>query len=245
LYLFIFQNIFQKSSKWFIDFRLDDAAFRRNNKGGSQSSSIHKPSPQMLTASETYENVSSIHSYENENDKLNHTELHCDKYKSMNLEKNIDQISTVFGERLHKKIKDENEEKKIALLKFNPEITAKETLKENIVESDKENGSQANINNDNESNIVMKSFNSGKEHFIFMWLYILHTIINIYIKLLLAFIQSNVRNFNIKKSLDVLILKWISYFLRKQSALFCQNHEKYFDFFKENITSEIQMIKFV
>nr|XP_012220554.1 PREDICTED: LOW QUALITY PROTEIN: major antigen [Linepithema humile] len=138
--------------------RLDDVAFRRNNKGESQSFSAHKPSHQMSTITKTYESVSSIHSYENENDKLNQTELHRSKYKSIRSEKSVDQISTVFGERLHKKIiKEEKEEKKVISLKLNPEINTKETSKENIVESDKENGSQPNINNGNESNIAMKN----------------------------------------------------------------------------------------
>ncbi|XP_067212895.1 uncharacterized protein DDB_G0287625 isoform X2 [Linepithema humile] len=138
--------------------RLDDVAFRRNNKGESQSFSAHKPSHQMSTITKTYESVSSIHSYENENDKLNQTELHRSKYKSIRSEKSVDQISTVFGERLHKKIiKEEKEGKKVISLKLNPEINTKETSKENIVESDKENGSQPNINNGNESNIAMKN----------------------------------------------------------------------------------------
>lgn len=165
------------SPKWFLVFRLDDATFRRNNKGESQSFSVHKPLHQMSTIAKTYQSVSSIHS-QNENDKLNQTEFHCGKYKSIKSEKSVDQISTVFGERLHKKIikeEKEREETKV-ILKLNPEIN----IKENIMESDKENGSQPNRNNGNESNVALKNPSSGKDNYIFIQLYtVLYTILHI------------------------------------------------------------------
>lgn len=137
-------------------------AFRRNNKGESQTFSAYKQPHRTPAVAETYESVSYIHSYESENDKLNETELRRDKYKKIKSEKSVDQVSTVFGERLHKRImKDEIGEKMVAALKPNPEINARETS--NIVESNKENGSQLNVNKDNESNIAMKNSSSGKD----------------------------------------------------------------------------------
>lgn len=144
---------------------MDDATFKRNNKGESSFSNQKYSSHQISTVAKTYESVSSIHSQnENKNDKLNQTELHCGKYTSIKSEKSVDQISTVFGERLHKKIikeEKEREEEKV-VLKVNPEINAKENLKENIMESDKENGSQLNKNN--ESDFAMKNPSSGKNN---------------------------------------------------------------------------------
>lgn len=88
----------------------------------------------------------------------------------------------MFGERLQKRImEDEQEEKKHkALLKLNVETKTKDIPKNNVVENDKENGSQFSINS-NESNIEQRS-TSGiiKINLIFLCDYMHH--VNLYIE---------------------------------------------------------------
>lgn len=88
---------------------------------------------------------------------MHQIQFHCDEYKNKKPQTDVNQITTLFGERLQKRImEDEKEEKKQkALLKLNVE-TKTEDIPKNNVENDKENGSQFSINND-ESNIEQRS----------------------------------------------------------------------------------------
>lgn len=96
-----------------------------------------------------------MHSQEDE------IEFHRNEYKNEKLEYD-NQQPTVFAERLYKRIiKDEIENTKQKTLNYDIEIK-KKIAEENIVESDKENGSQSNINNDNESNTIIRHSDSGK-----------------------------------------------------------------------------------
>lgn len=91
------------------------------------------------------------------------TEFHRNEHKSIKPQYD-DQLPTVFAERLHKRImKDEKEDmKQKTSLKLDIEANSKDIPEENIVESDKENGSQANMNNNgNESNTVTRHSDSG------------------------------------------------------------------------------------
>ncbi|EFN66482.1 hypothetical protein EAG_10976 [Camponotus floridanus] len=136
--------------------RLDDATFRRNNKGESRDF-FYKSSHQQHTIVEKYEDAPLIHSQEDET--VSHeTEFH-NEHKNEKLEYD-DQQPTVFAERLYKRIKDEKENtKQKTLLNFDVEIK-KKIAEENIMESDKENGSQSNINNGNESNTITRHSDS-------------------------------------------------------------------------------------
>lgn len=99
-----------------------------------------------------------MHSQEDET--VSHeTEFH-NEHKNEKLEYD-DQQPTLFAERLYKRIiKDEKENTKQKTLNFDIEIK-KKIAEENIVESDKENGSQSNINNGNESNTITRHSDSG------------------------------------------------------------------------------------
>jgi len=138
---------------------LDDTTFRRSRNSGSLGFSTHRLSHQH-TVTRKYENVPSIHSQETEIESYQ-IQFYHDEYKNRKSQNDVNRIPTVFGERLHKRIiEDEKEEKKQkALLKLSAET--KDISKENIIENNKENGFQFSINNkDNESNIGRCS-NSG------------------------------------------------------------------------------------
>ncbi|XP_025075058.1 uncharacterized protein LOC105431003 [Pogonomyrmex barbatus] len=130
--------------------RLDDATFRRNNRNESKGFSIHRLAHQH-TLTRKYENVPSIYLEESE------TELHqikfChDEYEDKKSQNDIKRISTLFGERLHKRImEEENEKTKQKALKLSAEVKTKEFPKKDSVENNKENGSQFSINNNESS----------------------------------------------------------------------------------------------
>ncbi|XP_072752178.1 uncharacterized protein Flash [Anoplolepis gracilipes] len=144
--------------------RLDDTAFRRNNKGDF---STHR-SYHLHTTVEKYEDVPLMQSQEYET-VLHETELHETEFQHnehRNKKSQYDgQLPTVFAERLHKRImKDEKEDtKQKTSLKLVIEANSKEIFEENIVESDKENGSQSIMNN-NESNTITQHCDSGNSH---------------------------------------------------------------------------------
>ncbi|KAL6429532.1 hypothetical protein ACFW04_007465 [Cataglyphis niger] len=146
--------------------RLDDATFRRNNKGESWDFSAHRSLYQQHTMIERYDNAPLMHLQEDETI-LHKTEFHRNEHK--NKKPQYDgQLPTVFAERLHKRItKDEKEDAKSQRnsLKLDVEANSKGISEENIVESDKENGSQSNINNnDNESNTITRHSLSDSEN---------------------------------------------------------------------------------
>ncbi|XP_028050279.1 putative uncharacterized protein DDB_G0282133 isoform X2 [Monomorium pharaonis] len=129
--------------------RLDDITFRRSNRNGYLDFSTHNSSHQPAIK---VEDVSLVHSEESE------TEVHQIEFrqdKSRKLQKDVNRIPTVFGERLHKKIMEYNEEEKKqkALLKLDAEVKTEAIPKNSNVENDKENGSQFSTNNNNECNI--------------------------------------------------------------------------------------------
>lgn len=138
---------------------MDDATFRRNNKGESRGFSTYKSSHQQHTV-EKYENAPLMHIQEDET-ALHETEFHRNEHKNEKLDYS-DQQPTVFAERLYKRIiKDEIENTK-QKPSLNLDIKIKKEIAEEIVvESDKENGSQSNINNDKESNTITQHSDSG------------------------------------------------------------------------------------
>lgn len=127
--------------------RLDDVTFRRGHN------SVGFSTYRLRHQSRNYENVSSMHSQDSETES-HQIQFHYE-YKSKKPQTDVNRIPTVFGQRLHKRImEDEKEEKKQkALLKLDAEAKTNDISKENVVENDKENGSQFGVNNDNESNI--------------------------------------------------------------------------------------------
>lgn len=102
----------------------------------------------------------STHSQENETE--SHQIQFChDEYKSGKPPSDVNRIPTVFGERLHKRIMEDEKEEEKQKLRVELSVETKDISKENIVKNDKENGSQFSVNNnDNESNIGRCS-NSG------------------------------------------------------------------------------------
>lgn len=99
-----------------------------------------------------------MHSQESETES-HQIQFHYDEHKSRKPQNDVNRISTVFGERLHKRIieNEKDEKKQKTLLKLNVEAKTKDISKENIIENNKENGSQFSINNGNESNIEQYS----------------------------------------------------------------------------------------
>ncbi|XP_011158217.2 origin recognition complex subunit 1 isoform X1 [Solenopsis invicta] len=129
--------------------QLNDITFRRSNR--NEGFSTHRSS-QQRNVTRKYEDVSSIHSEESETEPYE-IGFRQNKYK---LQNDVNRVSTVFGERLHKKIMEteEEEKKQKALLKLGAEVKTEDIPKNSIVENDKENGSQFSINNnDNETNV--------------------------------------------------------------------------------------------
>lgn len=149
-------------------YRLDDITFKRyNSKSESQVHSAHKSYQQQK-----YENVALSYSNEIEPQQ---TESCHDEYESRKQNDNhSDRKLTLFGERLYKRImEDEKEEKKqLASLKCSVEPSAIDISEENVMESDKENGAQSDMNNkDNEFVTTTQNSTSGnKQIFIFIQL---------------------------------------------------------------------------
>ncbi|RLU18377.1 hypothetical protein DMN91_008734 [Ooceraea biroi] len=130
--------------------RLDDISFRRNRKYESQGFSTYTTSDQQYDVMKQYENVSTMQEIES---RLYQTEFCQDESESKKIQSDTDQTPTIFGERMHKRIL-ETEEEKQKVLRFNG---GKETAEE----SNKENGSRFSVNNNrNESSITR---NSGTE----------------------------------------------------------------------------------
>ncbi|XP_070150554.1 general transcriptional corepressor trfA isoform X2 [Polyergus mexicanus] len=146
--------------------RLDDVTFRRNNKGESWDFSANRLLYQQYTTVEKYDNAPLMHSQEDETI-LHETEFHRNEHKNKKPQYN-GQLPTVFAERLHKRIiKDEKEDVKMQRTswKLDIEANSKGISEENIVESDKENGSQSSMNNnDNESNAITRHSLSDSEN---------------------------------------------------------------------------------
>lgn len=146
--------------------RLDDVTFRRNNKGESWDFSAHRSLYQQHTTIEKYDNAPLMHLQEDETI-LHETEYHRNEHKNKKPQYN-GQLPTVFAERLHKRIiKDEKEDVKTQRTswKLDIETNLKGISEENIVESDKENGSQSSMNNnDNESNTITRHSLSDSEN---------------------------------------------------------------------------------
>lgn len=198
---------------------MDDVAFRRNNGGFSNNfnHSSHKhPNP---VETETRESaVSSMDLKEKEFMSHQTESNHDDERKSQKTQNNDRIPVTLFGERLRKRImNDEMEEKQKAhtLPKLEAELegNTKEISEECITEreSDKENGSHTSINNNaSESKTVAQNSNSGntnKENFIFYaylnicvefsgkhlhFLYINNSKLRYYIFLKRTFVSSNI-----------------------------------------------------
>lgn len=137
---------------------MDDITFRRSNRSQAPDFSTHRL-PQQQTVTKDYENIPSAYSEESETESYQN-QLHHDEYKSWKPQTDVNRMPTLFGERLRKRImEDEKEEKKQkALLQLNIEAETNNVPK-NVVENDKENSSQFSKNN-NESNIG-RCFNSG------------------------------------------------------------------------------------
>jgi hypothetical protein len=84
------------------------------------------------------------------------TEFCQNEIKNKKIENDVDKISTVFGERMHKKImeiaKEEEKQKTSLMLNAGKEIAE---------ESNKENGSRSSLNNDNKSISVTRNSGTG------------------------------------------------------------------------------------
>ncbi|XP_071560512.1 uncharacterized protein Flash isoform X2 [Temnothorax nylanderi] len=131
--------------------QLDDVTFRRSNRSEASGSSTHRL-PRQHTAK--YENVPSTHSQESETES-HEIQFHHDDYKSRKPQTDVNRIPTLFGERLQKRLmeNEEEEKKQKAILKLGVEVKSADIPENNVVENDKEIGSQFGTNDNNESNI--------------------------------------------------------------------------------------------
>ncbi|XP_077268375.1 uncharacterized protein LOC143900649 [Temnothorax americanus] len=131
--------------------QLDDVTFRRSNRREASGSSTHRL-PRQHSAK--YENVPWTHSQENETES-HEIQFHHDDYKSRKPQTDVNRIPTLFGERLQKRLmeNEEEEKKQKAMLKVVVEVKSADIPENNVVENDKEIGSQFGTNDNNESNI--------------------------------------------------------------------------------------------
>ncbi|XP_024890949.1 golgin IMH1, partial [Temnothorax curvispinosus] len=131
--------------------QLDDVTFRRSNRSEASGSSTHRL-PHQHTAK--YENVPSTHSQESETES-HEIQFHHDEYKSRKPQTDVNRIPTLFGERLQKRLmeSEEEEKKQKEMLKLGVEVKSADIPENNVVENDKEIGSQFGTNDNNESNI--------------------------------------------------------------------------------------------
>jgi len=142
---------------------LDDVTFRRNNKSEASCFSTHRLPYHIYqhTVTRKYENIPSTQK------KVESHQIQFHHYdKSWKSQIDINRLPTLFGDRLQKKIiEDEKEEKEQkALLRLSVEVKTEENIStNNIVENDKENELKFSINNI-ESNIE-RCCNSGKDTF--------------------------------------------------------------------------------
>lgn len=132
--------------------------------------------------SSTYPDENEVISYQNE--------IYDEEHENEKLQNDMNRIPvTVFGERLHKKIIDEEKEEKRqrVLSKLSAETNIRKIPEEGVAESDKENGSQLSINNINEFNTVTWNSNLGnlmKDYLIFYTIVYAYKIIHSYFYLL-------------------------------------------------------------
>ncbi|KAL0115507.1 hypothetical protein PUN28_010789 [Cardiocondyla obscurior] len=120
--------------------QIDDMSFRRGFKNFTR-----RPHVQRKTATETSESIVT-HSQESETEWQQIQSYH-EEYKSKPLQIEVTRIPTLFGERLKKKIiEEEKEEKKQSTSKLNIETKFKDIPENSVVENDKENGSQFGVN---------------------------------------------------------------------------------------------------
>ncbi|XP_020296104.1 CASP8-associated protein 2-like isoform X1 [Pseudomyrmex gracilis] len=141
--------------------RLDDVTFKRNIKNESLVHSAHRSS---YSQQQNYENVTLTYSNEFESEPQQ-TDLYHDRYESKKQNNDhSNQKLTLFGERLQKRImENEKEEKKqLALSKCSIEPSVIDMSEENVIESDKENGSQSGVNNKN-NELTVTTQNSNSE----------------------------------------------------------------------------------
>ncbi|XP_071629060.1 uncharacterized protein Flash isoform X2 [Temnothorax longispinosus] len=131
--------------------QLDDVTFRRSNRSEASGSSTHRL-PRQHTAK--YENVPSTHSQESETES-HEIQFHHDEYKSKKPQTDVNRIPTLFGERLQKRLmeSEEEEKKQKEMLKLGVEVKSADIPENNVVENDKEIGSQFGTNDNNKSNI--------------------------------------------------------------------------------------------
>lgn len=132
---------------------MDDTTFRRNRTSELQSFSAHRTSNQHDIKND---NVSTMQEVES---RLHQTDFVEDKNKNQKVQNDIDQIHTIFGKRMHKRIvetiKEEKEKQKI------PSSVNEE--KEIAEESNKENGFRSSINNNGDKSIsITRNFDTGK-----------------------------------------------------------------------------------
>lgn len=155
---------------------MDDVTFRRNNKSEASGFFTHRL-PHQHTVTRKYENVPSTHSQESEAES-HQIQLHHDEYKSRKPQIDVNRLPTLFGDRLQKKImEDEKEKEQKALLKLSAEVKTKDIPKNNVVGNDKENESQFSINNI-ETNIGRCS-NSGSIKMTFYEIYVSHKLVKL------------------------------------------------------------------
>lgn len=148
---------------------MDDITFKRNSKNESLIHSAHRSSYQQ----QNYENVTLTYFNEIENEPQQ-TDLYHDRYESKKQNDDCsNQKLTLFGERLQKRImENEKEEKKqLASSTCSIEPSVTDMSEENVIESDKENGSQSGVNNkNNELTVTTQNSNSGnKQKFVFFF----------------------------------------------------------------------------
>lgn len=128
---------------------MDDVAFRRNRTYESRDFSARRTPNYQYEVPIKHENVSAAQ--EIEESSSYQTEYCHDESKNKKID--IDKVSTVFGERMLKRIAETiKEEDKQKMLALNGEIAE---------ESIKENGSRSSVNkNDNESTSVTRDSGS-------------------------------------------------------------------------------------
>lgn len=119
-------------------YRLDDAAFRRHRTYESPSVSACNMSNQEHDGTTKQENVPMAQEIEPNSHQIEVCQNE-NKYKRIQID--INEISTVFGKRMHKRNVEtvKEEEKQKVSLRFNVE-------KEIAKESNKENGPRSNVN---------------------------------------------------------------------------------------------------
>lgn len=135
---------------------MDDVTFRRNNRSEASCFSTHRL-PYQHIVTRKYENIPSTQ----EKVESHQIQFHHDD-KSWKSQIDVNRLPTLFGDRLQKKImEDEKEEKEQkALLKLSVKVKTENTSTNKFVENDKENESKFSINNNIECNIERCS-NSG------------------------------------------------------------------------------------